>query len=101
MKNRLGLFLFIFTSCVSDLPIEFEFIKADVWKTFSNGIAEYFLSYPKELEIDHGWSVKDVLFPYDGYLLFFFDSTEGSKRGLWINHQSVDNIILSGIQGEK
>ena len=49
-------------------------------------------------------STMDALFRYDGYPIIcinFIDSSEGRKRGLWVKHQPVGNIILSGISGKK
>jgi hypothetical protein len=104
MKNRAGLFFLFFTACVSDAPEEFASIKAETWNSFTNEIAGYTLSYPNELEEDKSRDGKDALFRYNGYPIIcvnFVDSTEGRKRGLWLKHQPVADILLNGVQGKK
>jgi hypothetical protein len=104
MKNRAGLLFLFFTACVSDAPEEFASIKAETWNSFTNEIAGYTLSYPNELEEDKSRDGKDVLFRYNGYPIIcvnFVDSTEGRKRGLWLKHQPVADILLNGVQGKK
>ena len=97
-------FFLIFTACVSDVPEEFYLINAETWNSFTNEIAGYTLSYPNELEKDKSRDGKDALFRYNGYPIIcvnFVDSTEGRKRGLWLNYQPVADILLNGVQGEK
>ena len=104
MIIRSGYFLLYLAACVSDAPDEFDSINAEIWNSFTNKIAGYTLSYPDELEVDMSRNGKDALFRYDGYPIIcinFVDSSEGRKRGLWVKHQPVGNIILSGISGKK
>ena len=104
MIIRSGYVILFLTACVSDAPEEFDSINAEIWNSFTNKIAGYTLSYPDELEVDMSRNGKDVLFRYDGYPIIcinFVDSSEGIKRGLWVKHQPVGNILLSGISGKK
>ena len=97
-------FFLIFTACVSGVPEEFYLINAETWNSFTNEIAGYTLSYPNELEKDKSRDGKDALFRYNGYPIIcvnFVDSTEGRKRGLWLKHQPVADILLNGVQGKK
>ena len=104
MIIRSGYFLLFLTACVSDAPEEFDSINAEIWNSYTNEIAGYTLSYPDELEVDMSRNGKDALFRYDGYPIIcinYVDSTEGRKRGLWVKHQPIGNILLSGISGKK
>ena len=94
--------------CQREIKVPFTFftssINAEIWNSFTNKIAGYTLSYPDELEVDMSRNGKDALFRYDGYPIIcinYVDSTEGRKRGLWVKHQPIGNILLSGISGKK
>ena len=103
MIIRSGIFLLFFGACVSDAPEKFDSINAETWNSFTNEKVGYTLTYPDKLEEDKSRNGKDVIFRFDGYPIIcinFVDSTEASKRGLWLKHQPVGNIILSGVQSK-
>ena len=104
MRINISFVVLVFISCVSDPPAAFSTIKVKSWKLFTNEVAGYSLSYPEELDINQHHDRKDVLFRYDGYPIIavnFIDSTEGRKRGLWVQHPPVDDITLGSNSGKK
>ena len=92
------------SACISNPPEEINSIYPKAWKTFTNQIAGYSLSYPIEFEVDESRDGKDVIFRFDSYPIIavnYVDSAEGRTRGLWVKHEPVDNIKLDGISGKK